>query len=443
MKPRISILLAITALVALPKAAWAGPVSLSQEQAVKRAVARHPVIRASHHATQGAKALVSMAKTGWLPRVKLEAGYMLVGPVQRLKMEVEVPIPGVDPVSIDNKLGSLHNASVGVTVAWRAFDFGARDVRTAAAKAMAAASRAEGKARAAQIAYAVRASYLAALFFQEVGRATERSMAVAKVDLRDQQVRRKAGIGNDLDLARADIRIAQLSAQLSRARQERSRALITLRLLLGLAPGTPVTLTDGLKALGSRSVVKRADPTRHPSRLRFTALQRATRLEVKRLGRSYWPTLDLVGTFKYQYPKNYFETDVGGLAFTAGVLLSWNVFDGDLIRRQKRQARAKVSEVKALTRAADEEISRKLADAGAQIRIAASSVTTSQRTLKAAEVYLRAARVSLKAGTGTALELRKAEEATDQARLGEIKSYFDGALARASYLLAQGQEAMQ
>ena len=36
--------------------------------------------------------------------------------------------------------------------------------------------------------------------------------------------------------------------------------------------------------------------------------------------------------------------------------------------------------------------------------IAESSVVSAKRILKAADVYLRAARVSLKAGTGTALE---------------------------------------
>jgi len=53
-------------------------------------------------------------------------------------------------------------------------------------------------------------------------------------------------------------------------------------------------------------------------------------------------------------------------------------------------------------------------------------------------VYLRAARTSHRAGTGTALEVRKAEEALDQAELAEIKAYFDAALARAALLLAQG-----
>jgi outer membrane protein len=363
---------------------------------------------------------------------------MLMGPVQSLHMEVDPGIPGIAPISIDNQLGSLHNASVGVTVAWRAFDFGARDVRTAAARAMVAASRAEAAERAAQIAYATRAAYLAALFFEEMARVTAGSLTVARAEQREHRLRKKAGVGNDLDVARADIRVAELAARQSRAVQERGRAVITLRILLGLKPGADLRLTDSLKQLGSAPVTARARPRLHPSRLRLRALERASRLEVKRLGRSWWPTIDLVGQVKYQYPKNYFENDVAGLFYSVGVMVSWNVFDGDLIRRQKQAAEHQASQVKALARANDEEISRKLSDAGAQVRIAATAVQSARRTLRAAEVYLRAARVSRKSGLATALEVRKAEETADQARLGELKAYFDGALARAAHLLAQG-----
>jgi outer membrane protein len=371
--------------------------------------------------------------------VKIDGGYMLMGPVQRLRMAVDPGIPGIDPIVLDNALGSLHNASVGVTVAWRAFDFGARGVRTAAAKALVAASKAETAQRVAEIAYATRAAYLAALFFDEMATVTSGSLKVARAEQREHKIRKKAGVGNDLDVARSDIRVAELKSRHARAQQERGRALVTLRILLGLKPGTSVRLTDSLQKLGSTPVTSRAKPRQHPSRLRFRALERASRLEYKRLGRSRWPTLDLVGQVKLQYPKNFFENDQAGVFYSVGVQLTWSVFDGDLIRRQRHQAQHKVNQVKALARATNEEISRKLSDAGAKVRIAATSVGSAKTMIRAANVYLRAARVSRKNGLTTALEVRKAEEKVDQARLGEIKAYFDGALARAAHLRAQGK----
>ncbi len=434
------VLLTLFTLVCASGTAQSRPLELSQDQAVDRAVARHPALLASRNAALGARARVALAQSAWLPKVKLDASYLIMGPVQTLNMQVDLPLAGATPIRIERDMGSLNNASVGVTVAWRVFDFGVRDARIAAAKAAAAASMAEGRQRTAEIAYAVRVSYLAVLFYEEVIRATGRSMKVAGAELRDRQVQRKAGVGNDLDVARADIRIAQLTAHLSQARQEHARSLVNLRLLLGLKPQTPVILTDNLLSLGATQATASSSPRRHPSHVRLSALLRASRLEVQRLDRSFWPTLDLVGNVKFQYPKNYFENEEGGVAFTGGLLLSWSLFDGGILKQQREQALAKEGEVRALIQTEDESILRQIADARAKMRIATTAVKTSQRTLKSAEIYLRAAQASLKAGTGTALELRRAEETKDQAKLAEIKAYFDAAIARAAYLRAQGRK---
>ncbi len=429
-------------LLALPATASAQTVSLSQEQAVERAVARHPLIKASDFGARAAEARVKQARTGWLPRIQIQGGYQFVGPQQRLNITQNVDILP-EPITITRNIGSLHNASIGVTVAWRAYDFGARDVLASQAKAAAAAARAEGRERAAQVAYAVRASYLAALFFQEMQAVTQRSLQVAKKEQRDERVKKQAGVGSDLDLARIDSRVAELSARVTRARQERERALTTLRILLGLKPGTRLRLTDSLQRLATAAPSAAPDAKRNPTRVKLDALRQAAQLQLKRQWRSYWPTLDVVGNFKYQYPKNYFETDKGGIAYMAGVMLTWNVFDGDLLRRQRAESRAKIRQVKSLQKANDEDIQRKLADAAAQVRIADASAVAARKMRRAARVYVKAARVSKRAGTGTALEVRKAEEALDGAQLAEVKAWFDGALARANRLQAEGIAALR
>jgi len=509
------------ALLGLSAPAAAETVALSQEQAVGRAVKRHPSVQASRHGATAAESKVDQARTGWFPRIKLEGGYQYVGPQQRLKITQEVDLMP-EPIVIKRDIGSVHNASVGLTVAWRAYDFGARTALADAARAAAQAARAEGDERAAEVAYATRAAYLAALFFQELATVTRRALEVAEKEHEEQRVKKKAGVGSELGVARIETRVAELQARLTRARQERARALVTLRLLLGLEKSTELRLTDSLARLaraagspgaraagsggaraarsggaraagsggaraggsggaraagsggaraagsgGARAVgsggarVARAggaraggsggaraaraggalapgDPReKHPTRRRLDALKRATEARLSEKWRSYWPTLDVVGNVRYQYPKNYFEIE-GGLFYMAGIRLTWNVFDGDLLRRQRAELRAKVRQVKSLRQAADEDVRRKLADAAAKRRIAAASAAAARRTRRAAQVYLKAARVSRKAGTGTALEVRKAEEKRDQAQLAEVKAWFESALAWAEQLRAQG-----
>ena len=126
------------------------------------------------------------------------------------------------------------------------------------------------------------------------------------------------------------------------------------------------------------------------------------------------------------------------MIYTAGALLTWTVFEGDLIRRKRNETEAKLAAVRAGGRAVDTEIARKRNDAEAQMRSAASDVEAADRTLEAAEVYHRAAEASLDAGTGTALEVSQAAEKMDQARLGILKAYLDSARGRAAYLQAVG-----
>lgn len=414
-------------------------VRLSQRKAVGRALGRHPAIRAVRKAVQAATARVEQTRTAWYPRIKLEASYMLIGPVQKLSVDTGFTIPGEDqPVTIEQEMGSLHNAGAGVSVAWRAYDFGARSVRTDAANALKKAVRAQTQTQRSSIAHAVRMAYLAARFFKEVEKSTRGSLTVAQADRKQKQKLHTAGVGNKLDVARVDMRIAELSSRLAQAVQQRNKALTTLRILLGFPADTQLVLTDGLQQLGTTAVPQNGR-TPHPLRQRLEALHTAAELEHKRLGRTYWPTLDLVGSFKYQYPKNYFESDIWGMQYTAGVVLTWKVFDGDLRRRQRNESEAKIAELAAKREAVDEEIQRKLAAARAKVKIADAGVTAAQKRIRAAKVYLAAARAARKGGTGTGLEVKKARDSLDQAQLSLIKAYFDGAAARAEILHVLGR----
>jgi outer membrane protein TolC len=441
-KPKTALLAGavMTAAVCITSPVAAKTVSLSQQEAVSRALARHPTIAAAKASMKAARAKVGQARTGWYPRVKVEAKYMLIGPVPQLEIDTGLTMPGQDePVSFTREMGSLHNASAGVSVAWRAYDFGVRSVRIEAAQALEEAARAQGEEQEAKIAHATRIAYLATRFFEEMEKVVSTSLQVARTDSEQEKARLEAGVGDELAVARVEMRIAEISSRVTRARQERARAESTLRILLGLDTSTDLVLTDDLRTLGRLPLPRLEQPKSHPMRKRLEALRHAAKLEDKRLGRAFWPTLDVVGSFKYQYPKNLVETDEPGIAYTAGVVLTWRVFDGDLRRRKRHEAEAKVAEIEARAEAVDEEIRRKAASARAKAKVAAGAADSAKKRLAAAKVYLQAARASHRAGTGTGLEVKKAKDSVDQASLALIRAYFDRARARAEMLLVLGK----
>ncbi len=445
----VSSKITLSAALAAAILALAGPVAaqstnLSQEQAVTMATQGHPAVEAAAHAVTAAEARTSQTRTAWIPRIKAEAGYMLVAPVQEMVLEQQVDLPaplGPQTIAIEREMGSLHSFSAGVSAGWRVFEMGARLARTDAAEALERAARAEAEGQAVQIAYAVRSAYQASCFAEEVETVTQSSLEVAQTELKNEEIKRKAGIGNDLDLARAQMRVAKLEAQLGRATEEKKRFHATLRLLLNLKPTAQLTLTDDLKTLGTAATGGPLRPEQHPTKKKIAAQAAAIEHEHERLWRTYWPTIDIMGSAKYQYPKNAFANDEGGMIYTAGAMLTWTVFDGDLIRRKRSETEAKLAAMKASSRAADTEIARQQSDAEAQMRAAQADVAAAERTLQAAEVYNRAAEASLDAGTGTSLEVSQAAEKMDQARLGLLKAYLDSARGRAAFLRAAGKGA--
>jgi len=268
-----------------------------------------------------------------------------------------------------------------------------------------------------------------------------RGGVVGAAGLRRDRLGMRLGFGFGLALARTEMRVAKLEAQLGRATEEKKRFHTTLRLLLDLKPTAQLSLTDDLESLGTQPTGGPLRPEQHPMKKKIAAQAAAVEHEHERLWRTYWPTIDIMGSVKYQYPKSPFDNEEGGMIYTAGAMLTWTVFDGDLIRRQRNETEAKLAALRAGNRAADTEIARGQADAEAQMRAAQADVQAADRTLEAAEVYHRAAEASLDAGTGTSLEVSQAADKMDQARLGLLKAYLDSARGRAAYLRAAGKGA--
>lgn len=447
----------------------AGPVrALTLDQAVAQALERHPALKAAAWAERGADARVAQAETAWLPRVGLDAGYRYSGPVPELVVETGITPPGApEPLVIRREAGTEHNAHVAGQAGWRAWDFGARDARSDAAEAAAEATAAEARERAADVALGVRSAFLAVLLFDETSGVTERSLETARQELADAELRRTAGIGDDLGVASAASRVAEMEARLVDARQGRLRALDALRSLLGLPDGAPLevegTLADEVAAAAAAApgtapgatagAVDRAAgegggtaapgsaevAPDHPQLARLEALERAAEHQRAAVSKSAWPTLDLFGRLAYQYPHTFFETDEAGLVWSAGVTIAWEVFDGGLRARQEDELDARAAELDALRQAASESIARDTVDARSRLASALAAADSAERSREAAEVYLRAARAALAAGTGTALDVRRAEEAVDRAHLAAVKARFDGAMARAALLRAEGR----
>ena len=413
--------------------AFAEPLSL--DAAVRAAIARSPALIAAARSADGADARVAQAETAWLPRVTVESKYVFAGPLPELVIDTGLTPPGAaGPLVVQRTMGSEHHFTAGATVGWRAVDFGARDVAADAAESAARAARLDGEARATELAWGVRSAWLGARLLEEVAAVTERSLASTAADLKVAVARKEAGLGNTVAVAGLEARAAELEARRTDALIGRERAVSTLRLLTGLPKGAPVELDGDLPTTEGAAAADGMPATV----ARLEALTEAARESHEALGRGYWPTLDVFAGFGVQYPETSFAEDGWNISYQAGVALTWPVFDGMLRSRQRDEAAAKIAELEALGQAAREEAERSAVDADARLASARASALAAVRAEQTAEVYARAARAAETAGIGTDLEVRKAEEVLDQARLAALRSRYEAAMARSDALRAHG-----
>lgn len=435
--PRDSILaLAVVALLPLPAAAEE-PRGLSVEAAVAQALARHPALAAGRQGVASAEARTAQAGTGWMPRVKAEVGYRATGPVPELSIDTGLTLPGqTAPIAITRELGTIHHAQALVSVGWRAWDFGARDAREEAARSQESAARADIEARAADLALAVRSAYASARFFAEVEAWAARSLEVAKATEARAQATLNAGLGADVHVAGATSRVVTLEAQLEEARAQGARSRAVLASLLGIEDGRGLALSDDLAALGRPG--SGAPAAAHPSVQQLEAVEASLEAQRRSISKSGLPYLDVFGQFGVVYPETFVEDDGFGLSWAVGASLVWDFFDGGLRSAQAREVEARSAQVRAQKAAAEEQLSRARVDAETRARIAVASVAAGERRVKAAEVYLKAARGAKEAGAGTALEVRQAEDAVDAAKLSVLRARLEAALAEAGRRHALG-----
>ena len=410
---------------------------LSVEEAVRRAIDRHPGIAASADSTNAALETVGQAESTYWPRLTFTSSYRYSGPTPELVIDTGFVIPGqTEPLVIENELGTPHSAQVGLQVGWRVFDWGARSAMVDAARASVTASEAEGESRAVDIAYAVRASYMAAQFYEEIVTITERALETSNRYLVDRETRLTVGVGREVEVAAAAARVAELEARLVDSQGQRRLAVRTLQLLMGAEDGGELELSDGLETIRSRAIV--GDPANSPRLSGLAALGEALDAQAEATSRSFWPTLDIGANAAYQFPETFVNTDEAGVVYSAGIILTWELFDGFRRRHREAELRSRVSETDNARAALLEELELSQMDAELRRDVARARAGAARRQLDAAEAYLRAATSAAEAGAGTALDVLEAEGAVDAAHLSDLQARFTYAMATADLMRAFG-----
>ncbi len=421
---RLALALLGLALVAPPAAAEPGApapamVRLSLDDAIGRALAQNPTARIAAAEIERAEALVRQARAASLPTLTANGVYTRLDGDRVLGDRVLTP---ADTLSA--------NAALAVPlVAPRAW---ARWSQAGDGVQVARASSAEARR---QLAGAVARAYLTVLATRRALEVTERARDTAEAHFQFARTRREGGVGNRIDVVRAEQEWLTDRAQTDSAANGLARAREALAVLVGIdgpvdvADEPPVPAPSGLAA-ALDGATARADVD--AARARVTATDRAVRQSYA----DYAPLL--TGLFQpfYQHPSTPTVPTTG---WQAQLVLSLPLYDGGLRYAQGDERELLLTEARAAYDGA-------LRQAKSDVRAAFESVVRADAALGSsrdararADEALKLAEEAYRAGATTNLEVVDSERRARDAAAAAVATEDAARQARLDLLIASGR----
>jgi outer membrane protein TolC len=265
------------------------------------------------------------------------------------------------------------------------------------------------------------ANYTQRLF--EGGRATQADVYAARANRDNDEVLR-LGQERVVELARADLSTA-----------------------IGLDAGSPLTVAEPQNMMSTPAqppplpdAISRALDSR-PSLKAFALTTEQNRKLLSATKGDYWPSVSVVAQWgkSTTESKLFFAESPGrDSQASAGVSLSWNIFNGLNTTANVRKADLQVALAENDLANGRRAVASDVQKAIAQLATARAQVRVAQQAEQTAREGLRLARTRQEVGVGNQLEVRDAELKLTQAQLNVVGSLVDGREAEAALRRAQG-----
>jgi outer membrane protein TolC len=222
-----------------------------------------------------------------------------------------------------------------------------------------------------------------------------------------------------------------------------------LRLLIGAAPGEPLSIGEDIRTDVAAPAAQALDPMLEKAkqqRLEFRALDLGIYAKEKQRQSekaNQLPKLSAFATADYAKPNQraFLEPDQWKLTWQAGLQLSWTLNDTLISRSTERRIDAEARELRADRENLERGTRVAVLSAQQAVLLAQRSLATSAKGLAAAEESYRVRQELLRAQRGTGVELVDAETELTRARITALNARVDLRVAMAQLAHALGNDA--
>ena len=439
----LSLVLVLAQTTAVSAEPAPAPVMLSRAEAVARALAANPEVRKSQAGLDSLRGRKQEALADALPELDL------VGSGTRFRDPSLLNSPGFDefPPEFRSALrpipASLYDGAFQLRQTLWSFKLGAA-VR--AARYGLDLGREDVRRTEHEVALATIQSYHDYVLGLEKVRVTEQSIVQKQKHLDMARTRREAGVVTELDVLRSEVDLANVQAQLERARGDADQARGALNAVMVQPVDAAIVPTDALDRRPAPVALAEVTAAALANRaeLKVAALNVRVYEQLVKVERGEGrPRLDLAAGYgrAVRDPGNFFRNDFA--RWNAAVTLTVPVFDGFRTAGRVTQAQASVSRAEQDLIAAENRVRL-------QAKQAVDRLRTAERVLDAAELNVtQAARAvemtqaNYRYGAATTLDVLDAQASLTLAESLRIQGLYDHANARAVLRYVMGESPLE
>lgn len=397
--------------------------TVTLERAVELALQQQPQLRQQRAAVEAALGRVDQARVPLRPTVSLSASVTAGSGRQTCDANGTNCTGGfLDPTA---------STGLGARADWLIYDFGQTRISIRAAELNAAATAASVGTATLDVRTNVEVAYLEAVARQRLVKVAEATVKSEEVHL-DQARRFVAAQAKDpIEVAQAQARAANARSSLAQAQSSLAIALANLRAAIGWLDATKSPVPDETwpvppeQAPPDLSALVQSSRQHRPELVQLDKVIAAAGASLDAAFAQRRPTLSASASTSWGPDSNDWTPEP---TWSAGLTLSWQLFDGGRAKADQRIARANVTGAQAQRDALLVSLTSQLELARSQIGANRANVTASAEAVTAARAQLQLAEARYTQGLGSQIELADAQQAITTA---------EGNLVQAQWQLAE------
>lgn len=401
-----------------------GTVRLTMQQVVELAMSQQAGLRQARASAEASATRIDLAKVALYPTVSLGASLSAgSNPVR----------PCTDDPT--QSCGGFFSASSGTNLSaqasWRIYDFGQTAASIRAAEASAAASDASVRVSELDVRTNAELAYLEAVARHHLVLVAQATVESEQAHLEQAKRFVAAGARDPIEVAQAQSRYASARSSLSQAQSNQAVALGNLRAAIGWVdparqvvtelswpsgtPGAAATESGSAAAPpppGLAQLVERARKSR-PEIVQLDKLIAASEANVTAAEVSRRPTLSAFANSNWNPDSDDWTPQP---SWSAGVQLSWSLFDGGRAKAETKIAKANLRATMAQRDALLVSLTSGLETARARIVANVANSEASTEAVAAAQAALKLAEARYAQGLGSQIEVADAQAAVTVAQ---------------------------